>query len=581
MRYALGLFFVSALAACPRSQAPRVSPDALITTAEASGYVRTGRYAEVEKLCRDFASAFGGVFCDELGRTAQDRPILALRVERRPNLPVIYIQAGIHAGEIEGKDAGFAFLRDLLAGKIAPGALDAVSVVFVPVINPDGHERFGPNHRPNQRGPEEMGFRVNGTRLNINRDFMKADTQEMHGVLQVMRTRDPVLLIDLHTTDGAKFEHDIALMVEPVPARTDELDETATAFRGALLKRMTELGHLPVSFYPAFRDDEDPLSGFEIGDAPPRFSQMYAAARGRLGLLVETHSWRPYIERSASTYHTLQAVFEQARTQATLWRKVADDASRSEARLAGTKLPIMWKATSTRTEIEFRGYAFEKRTSELSGGVWLVYDEKTPQIWKVPLYEEVEPAITIDVPRGGYVIDGGFAKQLTPILDRHGIQHVAIAGQPKLAVEVFRATAVKYQPPFENRTRAVLEGTWATETRTLDRGARFVPIAQPLARLVLHFLEPALPDSFAQWGFFNAAYEQKEYMEPYVVEEQARVMLAKDPKLRERFDAAVARDPELAKSPQKKLQWFYKQHPAWDERVNLVPVYRLDHTPPR
>ena len=38
---------------------------------------------------------------------------------------MIYVQAGIHAGEIEGKDAGFWFLRDLLDGKVAPGALDA------------------------------------------------------------------------------------------------------------------------------------------------------------------------------------------------------------------------------------------------------------------------------------------------------------------------------------------------------------------------------------------------------------------------------------------------------------------------
>src|SRR5437868_1973782 len=114
MRLALGLFLVSGLllvSACPR-HAARISP--LITTAESTGYKRTGRYAEVETLCRDFARAFSGVTCEELGRTAQDRPIFALRVERRPNLPVIYVQAGIHAGEIEGKDAGFAFLRDLL-----------------------------------------------------------------------------------------------------------------------------------------------------------------------------------------------------------------------------------------------------------------------------------------------------------------------------------------------------------------------------------------------------------------------------------------------------------------------------------
>jgi len=574
MRAALvGLLIVSACPSPPPA-APHVDPATLISTGERSGYTRTGRYGEAVELCDRFAQAFRDVRCERIGTTAEGRPIVALEIDRHPNLPVIYIQAGIHAGEIEGKDAGFAFLRDLLTDQVAPGALDAVSVVFVPVLNPDGHERFGPNNRPNQRGPVEMGFRTNGTRLNINRDFIKADTEETQAMLGVMRARDPVLLIDLHTTDGAKFEHDISINVAPVAPRSDRLDETAAAFRDVVIGRLTELGHLPLGFYPSFKTDDDPLSGFEIGEAPPRFSQFYAAARGRLGLLVETHSWRTYKERAASTYHTLQAVFENARTQATRWRQIADDTARADAALGGTDVPLTWKPNGHTTELAFRGYAYEKRDSEISGAKWIVYDEHTPQIWKLPLYDQLEPAVTVHVPRGGYVVDGGFAKQVAAILDRHGLEHHPISGEPELAVEVFRVTHVAYQPPFEGRTRVKLDGEWTTETRTLEHGAMFVPIAQPYARLLLHLFEPSLPDSLAQWGEFNATLEQKEYMESYVAEQEARAMLDKDPGLRARFDAAVAADPELAASPAKRLRWFYKQHPAWDERVDLLPVYR-------
>jgi hypothetical protein len=576
MRCALGLVLVSAFACGPSR--PRVS---LITTGEQSHYLRTGHYDEAVTLCRDFSRAYPGVWCDEIGRTNEHRPIVALRIERKPKLPVIYIEAGIHAGEIEGKDAGFAIMRDLLDGKLAPGVLDVVAVVFVPVINPDGHERFGPNNRPNQRGPEEMGFRTNGARLNINRDFVKADTPEMHAVLRVLHKHDPVMLVDLHTTDGAKFQHDLSVSVAPVAPRGDQLDETAAALRDALMRRLGELGHLPVSFYPSFVDDEDPASGFGVGEAPPRFSQYYMAARGRLGILVETHSWRTYKERAESTYHTLQAIFELATKQAATWRKVSDDASFADSTLRG-RLTVMWKNGPGKHEIDFKGYAYEKRDSEISGGKWIVYDEKTPQIWKVPLYDELIPAVEVDVPRGGFIIEGGFAKQVAAILDLHGIGHVPITGQPKLDVEAYRATKLTYQPPFEGRTRVAIEGAWAAESRTLDRGAIFVPIGQPLARVVLHLLDPALPDSLAQWGFFNASFEQKEYMEPYVVEEVARAMLAKDPSLKTQFDAALAADPELAKSPAKRLQWFYKRHPAWDERVSLLPIYRTakDLRPP-
>jgi hypothetical protein len=182
----------------------------------------------------------------------------------------------------------------------------------------------------------------------------------------------------------------------------------------------------------------------------------------------------------------------------------------------------------------------------------------------------------VTAPSGGFIVDGGFAPMVARLLDHHGIRYVALPGEPTLALEAYRATKVTYEPPFEGRTRVMLHGAWIAETRTLDRGAIFVPIAQPLARLVLHLLDPALPDSLARWGHFNAAFERKEDMEPYVAEEVARAMLDGDPSLRATFDAAVAADPELAKSPARRLEWFYRRHPSWDERVNLLPVYRTD-----
>ncbi|HLL24309.1 MAG TPA: M14 family zinc carboxypeptidase [Kofleriaceae bacterium] len=565
-----------ALLACTRGAGPK---PALVSTGERSNYLRTGRYDEAVKLCHDFARAYRDVRCDEIGRTGQDRPVLALRIAKRDKLPTIFIQAGIHAGEIEGKDAGFAFLRDLLDGKVAPGALDVVSVVFVPVVNPDGHERFGPNHRINQRGPEEMGFRTNGARLNLNRDYVKLDAPELRAVVETIHRTDPVVFIDLHTTDGAKFEHDIAVLTAPYAPRGDQLDETAAALSKSLQTRLAALGHLPLPFYPSFIEDENPMSGFAQGEAPPRFSQYYVAARSRLGILVETHSWRSYKERATSTYHTLQAVFEEATRSAQTWRAVCDAATTADRALAGRDVTLLWTNTKSSRELAFRGYAFEKKRSEISNGTWIVYDENTPQIWNVPYFDEVAPAVTVKAPRAGYIVDGGFAAALRPMLDAHGITYRAVA-EKRTAVEVFRPTAVKpVAGTSEGRTRVELTGQWTSETRTLDRGAIYIPVSQPTARLILHMFEPVLPDSLAQWGQFNAVFERKEYMEPYVAEQVARDMLAKDPSLRAAFDAAVAADPEMAKSPGKRLEFFYRRHPAWDDRVDLLPVYRVDVVP--
>ncbi len=565
------LAFVLIVSACASSA--RRAP-LLITTGESSQWVRTGRYAETITLCDDFARAYAGVRCDRIGTTGEGRPILALRVQKHTHLPVIYVQAGIHAGEIEGKDAGFWFIRDLLDGKVAPGALDHVSLVFVPVMNPDGHERFGANHRPNQRGPAEMGWRTNGARQNLNRDFVKADAPETQAVLGVIRADKPALFMDLHTTDGAKFQHDISLIVAPSAPRGDQLEETGVALSHAVAKRLAELGNLPLEFYPSFVNAEDPMSGFATGEAAPRFGHYYMSARSRLGMLVETHSWRTYKERALSTYRTLQAVFEEATRSATVWAQVEADAERADLALGGTQVTLTWDTGKGHHDIEFKGYAFEKRTSDLTGGAWLVYDEATPQIWKVPLYDELLPKVTVTAPRAGYVIDGGFASVVAPVLDRHGITYTRISGEPRASLEVFRATKVAFAPPYEGRQRADITGAWGAETRTLERGALFVPITQPGARLVMHVLDPTLPDSLAQWGLFNAVFEEKEYIEPYVIEQEARAMLAAQPALKAEFDAAIAADPALAKSDEAKRAWFYQRHPSWDERVNLIPVYR-------
>jgi murein tripeptide amidase MpaA len=129
--------------------------------------------------------------------------------------PVVLFQGGIHAGEIDGKDAGFIALREILEGKSSRGALARTTVLFVPVFNVDGHERFGAWNRPNQRGPEEMGWRATAQNLNLNRDYMKVEAPEMRAMMDLLRQWDPILYADLHVTDGAELREDVSVEIEP------------------------------------------------------------------------------------------------------------------------------------------------------------------------------------------------------------------------------------------------------------------------------------------------------------------------------------------------------------------------------
>src|SRR5258707_3976264 len=184
----------------------------LATVAEESGFRKTGRTDEVTRLCAAFAATWPrAVHSLEFGRSAGGRPMRALIACRADvgKVPVLMLQAGIHPGESDGKDAGFIALRELLGETAAPGVLERIAILFVPVFNVDGHERFGRWNRPNQNGPEEMGWRTTGQNLNLNRDYAKADAPEMQAMLRLLEASDPLLYVDLHVTDGAQFQYDV------------------------------------------------------------------------------------------------------------------------------------------------------------------------------------------------------------------------------------------------------------------------------------------------------------------------------------------------------------------------------------
>ncbi|MCD9029629.1 M14 family metallopeptidase [Luteimonas sp. BDR2-5] len=566
--------------------------DPRVTHAERSGFAETGRYDEVTTLCEVFARRHpDAVRCTRFGTSPEGRPMHALVVTRsgawdpaearRRGLPVVLMQGGIHAGEIDGKDAGFLALRQVLDGEAAPGALDALVWVFVPVFSVDGHERFAAWNRPNQRGPREMGWRTTAQNYNLNRDYAKADAPEMQAMLALVEAWDPIAYVDLHATNGAQFEHDVAVQVEPLHSGDAALREAGRAFRDAVIDDLAAQGSLPLPFYPSFVEYDDPASGFEDGVSPPRFSTGYFPLRNRLAMLVETHSWKEYPVRVRITRNTIVSVLEQVAAHGQAWTRAASEADARAATLGGSTLPLDWKATDRARQIDFRGYAYTRTPSEVSGTLMTRYDETTPQLWRVPLRDEIVPAATVELPRGGYIVPAAHAAWVGEKLAQHGIAFLRLeTAHPALPVSAFRAGATTFgAAPVEGHQRLTLEGAWRPEPQDIGAGALYVPIAQPKARLVAALLEPQAPDSLAAWGRFNNHFEHKEYMEDYVAEAVAREMLADDPALRAEFEARLRDDPAFAASPRDRLGFFYRRHSAWDARYNLYPVLRVEVAP--
>ncbi|MDB6103836.1 MAG: peptidase, partial [Gammaproteobacteria bacterium] len=430
-----------------------MTQDVLMTLAEQSNFRHTGRIEEVERLSREFAAAWPeAVRSIEYGRSVEGRPLRALIVSRTGALtaeelrtrkiPLLMLQGGIHPGESDGKDAGFIAIRGLLEGSAAPGALapdvlERIAILFVPAFNTDGHERTGRWNRPNQNGPEETGWRTTAQNLNLNRDYTKADAPEMQAMLRLIDSWDPLVCADLHVTDGADFEPDVSLQVEPINQGDPALRASGVQLRDQLIGKLAALGSMPLDFYPDLAKTDDPSSGFALTVYSPRFSTGYFPQRNRFTVLVETHSWKEYALRVRITRNTVVGLAELVAAHGTEWLKLCREADATATRLGGTEVTLdyvtRWrepaKAGSTTSErddkdariIEFRGYAYTRTESAISGALVTAYDPKTPRIWRVPMRDAVKPLLVVRAPGAGYVVPVSFASVIAPRLEAHGI----------------------------------------------------------------------------------------------------------------------------------------------------------------
>ncbi len=568
------------------------------TRAERSDYRETARYEETMAYCRRLAEASEAVRIEGLGRSPEGREVVALIVStdkaftpeaaRATGKEIVFINACIHPGECEGKDAGLALLRDLLIHGQARtnGLLDHAILLFVPIHGVDGHERFGPFNRVNQNGPVAgMGWRTTAQNYNLNRDWLKADAPEMRAVLDLFRRWLPDMLIDTHTTNGADYQYDLTFSLEKFANQHPAIVAwQAQAFDGVIVPALEKLGHKTAP-YISLLNSLDPAAGFADGAASPRFSTGFAAAHNRCGVLVETHMLKDYKSRVVATYDLLAQVLACIKkSPGTLRRATAQADAETAAGKLPQPFPLTLKADPKRpTPFPFLGFAWTRELSAVSGQPWIRYDATQPVTVTIPFFNDVRPDVTVEPPppAGGWLVPAAW----TVVLDRlrvHGIEFTTLTRPLTVEVGTYLFDQVVWEPqPFENHHQIKLPMAAQPVRRTLTfpPGSVFVPVRQRAAKVALHLLEPAAPDSLLAWGYFDAIFEQKEYADDYIMEKIAREMLAKNPALFAEFERRLLEDKAFAASASARLDFFYRRTPYFDERLNVYPIGRVDAPP--
>lgn len=558
------------------------------TAFEKSGGLRTPRYQETIDYCKALAKAFPSVHYESFGVSPQGRDLPLLIVSktklftpedvRKSGKAVVLIQSGIHAGEIDGKDASLMLVRDMVITKKYEHLLDHVVVLFVPIFNVDGHERFGKYNRINQNGPEEMGWRVTAQNLNLNRDYMKADAPEMRGMLQLFTQWLPDFYVDCHVTDGIDCQYDVTYSMETYPNIDAEVARwIKTAFIPSMTGHMERSGHL-LAPYIIPREDRDLTKGFVGSPATPRFSTGYAALQNRPALLIETHMMKPYKMRVEGTYEMLVAVLEAVNAEENELHSLLAAADKRAAGLsrqstASRYLPLRFQTTDSSRPMLFKGIDVTYEHSDISGEDRRTYTGRPVDI-AAKYFDQTKVTDSVIVP-DAYLLPAEWTR-IADLVRLHGINFTQLSKDSLIAVERYRLTQPKWQErPYEGRHPVTYKSERFLEKALFPAGTYVVPTSQRTARVIVNLLEPQGPDSFVAWGFFDAIFEQKEYGEDYVLEKLAQKMSAENPALRSEFDAKVAADSVFAKNAYGRLNFFYQHSPYWDAGYGMYPVARI------
>jgi hypothetical protein len=524
----------------------------------------------------------------QIGTTSGGRPLHAgvvtadgvlsreqLRADRRP---VFFNNNGIHPGEPEGVDVCMALVRDLCVQVELRAALGRTVFLFIPLYSVDGACNRNNSSRVNQVGPESFGFRGNGRNLDLNRDFIKADSLEAQAFNRFFTEWDPDVMVDTHTSNGADYQHTMTL----IHTQTDKLGDPLGGYLRetmlpAINDSMAQQGWPLVPYVNQLKDT--PEGGIRHTLEIPRFSTGYAALHHTIGFMPETHMLKPYAQRYASMRALVDTVLAYTVQHSSAIQQLRLQAHTDAAQR--TEWPVHWQIDHSRVEhIRFKGFKAVVRPSLLGNYNRLAYDRTQPWEADIAFFGRCVSDVVVCTP-AAYLIPQAW-REVIERLQWNGVQMTRLGSDQTLVVQTVRIDSVTTRAtPYEGHMfHDEVHISRHTETVPLHAGDYVVTLNQPRARYAVETLEPQAHDSFFRWGFFNSVLEKKEGFSDYAFEDTALELLRQEPELSQRFEDWKAANPALVNDQDKVLQFIYSHcrryaEPQWMR----YPVYGLLQPP--
>lgn len=534
---------------------------------------QTTTYEEMVKFYDDLDKNFESISVVEKGKDDNGEPIRVVIFDnsKKQNIHVIFINNGIHPGESDGIDATMMLMRDLALGKIK--VPQNTRVAAIETYNISGMLRRGKFSRANQNGPEEYGFRGNARNFDLNRDFIKNDTENAKTFQEIFHWLKPIYFIDNHVSNGADYQYTFTY----ISTNKERLGNSLGTYfhqemQPKLIQNMEKSKILNVPYVNIHGDSSD--EGFPAFMDSPRYATGYTTLFNIPGTVAETHMLKPYQDRIKATYeymrHSINFVDEN---YTEISKKIMEEFTNY---LPKKKYTIRWKLDSTKYSfIDFKGYEAGKKPSGISGKPRLFYDRNKPFTRKVKFFDTYKADKEITIPTY-YVIPKSEGK-IIENLKRNQIKFKELESDSLITVESYKIVDFKtVKNPYEGHyLHFDTQVSSELKTKKFRKGDYLVSTKQEGVKFLLETLEPEAVDSYFNWNFFDGILGQKEYFSDYVFEDTAAELLKTNKALKTAFELKKASDAKFSEDGAAQLDWVYKNSEYYEGTVNQYPIYRI------
>lgn len=551
------------------------------TRFETSKGLETATYEEVIQFYLELAKAYPEIAIQSVGETDSGKPLHLVTFNPeaefnfkniRSNKRILLINNGIHPGEPDGIDATMMLFRDLAESKII--APENVALTTIPIYNIGGSLNRNATSRTNQNGPKAYGFRGNARNYDLNRDFMKCDTENAKTFTQIFHLVKPDVFIDTHVSNGADYQYTLTHLFTQHNKLGDKLGHYLhTEMMPNLEQKLTKKDWDITPYVNVF--NTLPEKGFSQFLDYPRYSTGYTTLFNTLGMMVETHMLKPYKQRVDGTYELLRNMIE------------ITDADSEKIKALRQEMPLLmhksnhytlsWEVDTTKAStLNFKGYEADIIKSDITGYDRLKYNRTKPFNKQVTYQNFFKPKLKVEIPNA-YIIPQGW-HNVIDLLKLNGIEMKSFKKDTSFTVEAYRILDYKTRKtPYEGHYQHYNVSVSKSEKNVRFRkGDYLISTHQDGFKYLMASLEPQAPDSFFNWNFFDTILQQKEGFSPYVWEDKALELLKNNPRLKQKFEQRKKDISGFKDNWYAQLDWLHKQSEHYETAHLQYPVFRVN-----